>query len=207
MKTWAAAALAVVAASAVVICAVGLAHRAAPVASLKPAQAAIERVPPTDNMAALPRYDSLHEAAVAAAVKLYACSHYYECSTAIAKDQHGKFVVRPYLSSNDAGDNTEMSHGVPEGFELAADIHSHPCLPDTHEVSFFSPADVIEYIASRTTGYMLDECTGEVHEFIPGVTVPNETEMPGNPGTYSTHGLIIGKIPVEGKSVEANTRP
>jgi hypothetical protein len=165
----------------------------------------ISGAPDTDNFAALPRYDSLHEAAVAAAVKLYECSHYYECSTVIAKDKAGKFLIRPFLLSNDAGDNTEMSHGVPAGFELAADEHSHPCLPDSHEVSFFSPQDIMENTSTKTIGYMLDQCTGEVHEFIPGVTSPNETEMPGNPGVFSTHGKIVGKIPVDGKSVEPHT--
>ena len=173
----------------------------------KPRQVAIEIGPPVDNLASLPRYDSLHEAAVAAAAKLYACSHYYECSTVIAKDHTGKFIVRPFMTSDEQGDHVEMSHSVPAGFELAADIHSHPCLPDDHAPSYFSPQDVMANTATKTIGYMLDECTGKVHEFIPGVTKPNEELIAGRDGLYSTHGNIVGQIPVDGKASTPNFRP
>jgi hypothetical protein len=173
----------------------------------KPAQLVLEVVPPTDNLASLPRYDSLHEAAVAAAAKLYACSHYYECSTVVAKDKVGKFVVRPFMTSDEQGDHVEMSHTVPAGFELAADIHSHPCLPADHAPSYFSPQDVMANTATKTIGYMLDECTGKVHEFIPGVTKPDEELIDGTDGLYSTHGNIVGQIPVDGKPVTPDLRP
>ena len=161
-----------------------------------------------DPNAKLPRYDTLHEAAVVAATKLYECSHYYECGGVIATDLAGKYVIGPGLSSMAHGDETNVPHGVPTGWKFVAEIHSHPCLKDTHEVDFFSPQDLMGYQQGKFVGYMLDMCTGEVHEFVPGRDSPNDTEMlPGNPGDFATHGKIIGHIPVDGKSVEPNRRP
>lgn len=153
----------------------------------------------------LPRYDELHDAAAAAAQMLYACSHYYECGNIIAQDPNGKYVVGRVLASMDHGDEVQIPHGVPAGWKFIAEAHSHPCLKDSHEVPFFSPQDLMGYVSGRFTGYMLDQCTGDVHEFVPGRDSPNELEMPGNPGTFSTHGVIVAHIPVDGKSVEPVT--
>jgi hypothetical protein len=158
--------------------------------------------PAPDYFDKLPRYDTLHEAAAAAAVRLYACSRHYECGVVIAADAKGKYVIGPRLSSEDAGDHTDISHEVPPDWTSVADIHAHPCLSDSHEVDFFSPQDIMEYQTLKITGFMLDQCTGDIHEFVPGRDSPNDTEMPGNPGEYSTHGKIIGHIPVDHKIVE-----
>lgn len=156
----------------------------------------------------LPRYDDLREAAVEAARRLYQCSHYYECGGIIAQDPKGKYVIGPNMVTLDHGDEVNVPHGVPIGWKFVAEFHSHPCLPVTHEVSFFSPNDTSNYLENKIVGYMLDQCTGEVHEFVPGRDSPNDTEMlPGNPGSWSTHGRVIGKIEVDGLSVEAVTRP
>src|SRR6516225_12173609 len=40
----------------------------------------------------LPTYETLNEAALATAVRLYKCSHYYECYAVIAQRPDGKFV-------------------------------------------------------------------------------------------------------------------
>lgn len=160
-----------------------------------------------DPNAKLPRYDDLREAALVGAGKLYACSHYYECGGIIAQDPSGKYVLGPHIVSIMHGDEVQIGHAVPPGWKFVAEFHSHPCLPESHEVDYFSPQDLIGYISEHVTGYMLDLCKGDLHEFVPGRDSPNDTEMAGNPGIYSTHGRIVGHIPVDGKSVEPNQRP
>lgn len=147
----------------------------------------------------LPMYDTLEEAGVAGALRAYQCSHYYECGAPIAQRPDGKFVVGPMLSSR-AGDHTEMSHAVPKGWKLVADIHDHPCLADTHYTDFFSSQDLTGGYESKIVVFMGDQCTGKVHEFDYTKDSPNDTKVEED--TYLTHGRIIGSFPVDGKSAE-----
>lgn len=140
----------------------------------------------------LKRYDTLHEAAMRAALRLEECSHYYECSSVIVRDPvDGKFLVGP-TRTDYASDSVEIFKHVPARFTLVADVHSHPCLPN-HYTGFFSPDDAILSLTSRVTSYMVDLCTGSVHEFIPGTTRVDDTEVES--GRYLTEGAIIGRVP------------
>ncbi|HTS55226.1 MAG TPA: hypothetical protein VMH26_18305 [Burkholderiales bacterium] len=150
----------------------------------------------------LPAYDTLEEAAMQAALRLYRCSHAYECGAPIGRRPDGKFVVGP-ASSNYAGDNTGIGHSVPEGWTLAADIHTHPCLPDSHAPNYFSPEDYSDNLSRKIPGFMVNLCDGKIHEYIPGVTPIDE--LVESVGIYTTQGKIIGTIPVDGKSQEPDT--
>ena len=152
----------------------------------------------------LPAYDNLQEAAVHAIARDYQCSHAYECAGVIAQRPDGKYVVGP-VHSDYAGDHVHVPHGVPAGWRLIADQHTHPCLAESHEVGFFSPDDLQGDISEKLIGIMGDLCTGEVHLFNPASDVPNAVELPGNAGVFSTKGHIIGKITVDGKSMEPDT--
>ncbi len=137
------------------------------------------------------RFDTLREAAIYAAERLEKCSHYYECSGFIDIDPQGKFAVGP-VRTDYASDNVRVIDSIgPSDWKSAAGIHSHPCLPE-HEPSFFSPEDMIGAITSRIPQYMVDLCTGDVHEFLPGITKPDETLT--NEGIYMTHGNIVGHV-------------
>jgi hypothetical protein len=142
------------------------------------------------TLAELTRFGTLHEAVMYDAVRLERCSHYYECAGVIAIDPSGKFVASA-VHSDYAGDHVSMNHDVPPGWVLAADIHSHPCVPH-HVPSMFSPQDMIGSIITRTTSFMVDFCTGDVHEFIPGVTRPDL--MPVD-NIWLTPGIIVGHVP------------
>lgn len=152
----------------------------------------------------LPAYPTLEEAGVYAAKRLYQCSHVYECGGVIAKRPDGKFEVGPVSSSYD-GDHVGIDHSVPPGYKMVADYHSHPCLPDSHAVEFFSPQDIAGDTALRIVGFMLDECTGAVHEFTPGRDAPNDVQVDEMELIFLTRGRVVGHIVVDGKNQEPKT--
>lgn len=155
---------------------------------------------PQQKLDMLPRFASLHEAAVYGAARLERCSHYYECGAEIATDSAGKFVMSG-VTTNYKSDSVRIPEAVPLGFKLVADIHSHPCLPNAYP-QVFSPDDIISSITTRTTAYLVDLCTGKVHEFVPGVTKPDEVLIDDD--TWLTEGVVIGQVaafPDEPKAV------
>lgn len=173
----------------------------AAVSPLTVAQIPISLIAALDD---LPAYDTLEEAGVHAIARAYQCSHAYECGGPIAQRPDGKFVVGPVYSSY-LGDSLEMHHGVPPGWKLVADYHTHPCLPQHHDVPYFSPQDLEGYLSERLPGFMGDLCTGNVHEFVPGKDAPDNEEPPNDPGVHLTQGRIVGHIAVDGIDQEPNT--
>ena len=160
-----------------------------------------KKVAPT-GADALPGYDTLEEAAVHMAARLYQCSHAYECAGVIAqRPSDGKFVNGPVRSSY-SGDSVEYSLTVPEGWKLAAAAHSHPCNPQSHANPYFSPMDLQGYLTYKVTGIMVDLCTGKVHEFDYLRDSPNNESPPEMPGSWMTQGRIVGQIDVDGASQE-----
>lgn len=166
-------------------------------------QVDIAGVAAPEYLGKLAAYDTLEEAGVHAIERAYKCSHVYECGGPIAKRPDGKFVVGPVLS-DEQSDHTTVSHAVPYPFELAADYHTHPCLPDTHEIAVFSPTDLIGSLSTKTVAFMGDLCTGEVHEFDPATDKPNDVMIPGA-DVYTSAGRVVGHITVDGANVEAKT--
>jgi len=153
----------------------------------------------------LPAYDTLEEAAVYGAKRLYLCSHVYECGALIAQriDDH-KYVIGPVASSY-AGDHVNFSRNAPPTVKIVATIHSHPCLPESHEVPYFSPEDTADDISHGQPGFLLNQCTGEVSVFDPHGKPTFERLPDYDDDVYLSKGVIIGKIPVDGKSVEPVT--
>lgn len=137
------------------------------------------------------RFNSLHDAAMYGAARLEQCSRFYECSGFITLDPKGKFAVSP-VRTDYASDHVHMDDSTnPSDWKIQADIHSHPCLPH-HYTGLFSPEDMMGSILGRLTSYMVDMCTGEVHEFIPGVTKPDVTQIDDD--TWLSPGKVIGKV-------------
>jgi len=153
---------------------------------------------------ALPAFDTLQEAGVYGIVRSYLCSPYYECGGIIIRRLgDGKYVVGP-VHTDYSGDSLEQDHHVPPGYVLVADFHTHPCLPQSHSVSYFSPQDISGNLAEHTIGFMGDLCSGDVHEFDPLKDRPADEPVPGTPGIYSTRGRVIGHVQITRVSLEAD---
>jgi proteasome lid subunit RPN8/RPN11 len=45
--------------------------------------------------------------------------------------------------------------------------HTHPCKPEEYFPQYFSPQDLVSAFFWHVPTFMLDECTGKVHEFDP----------------------------------------
>lgn len=86
---------------------------------------------------------------------------------------------------------------LPVGAKLIATYHVHPCLAGYyHQV--FSKTDVIAAFMHGLPEFMLDECSGLVHEFDPHVDKPRDTgieaEIVGPNGEGITIHLPSGRI-------------
>jgi proteasome lid subunit RPN8/RPN11 len=53
------------------------------------------------------------------------------------------------------------------GDVLVGLYHTHPCKPEEYFPQYFSPQDLVSAFYWHVPTFMLDECTGEVHEFDP----------------------------------------
>jgi len=53
------------------------------------------------------------------------------------------------------------------GNVLVGIYHTHPCKPDEYFSQYFSPQDLVSAFYYHVPSFILDECTGEVHEFDP----------------------------------------
>jgi hypothetical protein len=53
------------------------------------------------------------------------------------------------------------------GDTLVGLYHTHPCKPDEYFSQYFSPQDLVSAFYYHVPSFILDECTGEVHEFDP----------------------------------------
>lgn len=61
------------------------------------------------------------------------------------------------------------------GDTLVALYHTHPCKPREYFPQYFSPQDLISAFFWHVPTFMLDECTGDVHEFDPAVDKARDT--------------------------------
>jgi hypothetical protein len=161
------------------------------------------KAPAPTGADALPAYDTVEEAAVHDAERLYKCSRAYECAGVIAQRPDGKFVVGPVRSSY-SGDSVEYSLTVPMGWKLAAAVHTHPCNAQSHANPYFSPQDINGYLTYKVLGIMVNLCDGKVHEFDWTRDPPNNESPPEMEGTWMTQGRIVGQITVDGVSQEPN---
>ncbi len=153
-----------------------------------------------------PRYfKTADEAAIYVVTKIYERSHYYEFGGVILKSPKGYAISIP----------TTQHHGMdvsfeedPESFEfpIVATYHVHPCLKNAFS-SVFSPQDLAGSRVTKTPGYVLDECTGDVHYWAPGdgyLDVDALLKLGVNPmdvmrgAVQLSPGRIVGHIAVDG---------
>ena len=138
------------------------------------------------------RFEHLRQAAMYAADRLEKCSHYYECSGYIVLDPSKKFVVSPVRTDYNSDSVRVDDEDAPSDWKVVADFHSHPCVPH-HYTELFSGEDMMGAILGRKIAYMVDLCSGNVHEFLPGIDKPDM--VPVHDGTeWLSAGTIIGHV-------------
>ena len=143
-------------------------------------------------------------AAIYVVTRIYERSHYYEYGGVIVKSPKGYAISPP----------TTQHHGMdvsfeedPESFDypVVATYHVHPCIKNAFS-SVFSPQDLAGSRVARTPGYVLDECTGDIHFWAPGdgyLDADAMLKLGVDPITLMTGvqlspGRVIGKIAVDG---------
>jgi hypothetical protein len=152
-----------------------------------------------EMMGKLHSFPTLREAGMYGIQRSYQCSHYYECGGVIAQGPDGRFIVG-VTRTNFKGDSVALTHIAPPGYKVVADFHTHPCLPVSHYAHYFSPEDTANDTFNHVIGFLGDLCTGEVHEYDPSTMAPGDTQLEDD--VFSTAGKIIGKIKVDGVSLE-----
>ena len=101
-------------------------------------------------------------------------------------------------------DSVEMDPSKQQapGDMLVALYHTHPCNPRDYFPQYFSPQDLISAFFWHVPTFILDECTGEVHEFDPaldrvsdsGVVVEVRTKSGRSRRVRLPAGRIVGNI-------------
>lgn len=81
----------------------------------------------------------------------------------------GQLAYSPVPRTLKLVDAAEMDAGkqLVSGDTLLGLYHTHPCKPDAYFSQYFSPADLISAFFWKVPTFILDECTGKVHEFDP----------------------------------------
>lgn len=149
--------------------------------------------------------DTAVEAAIYALKKAYdEHPHYYEYGGVVMQMPSGRFnSSTPRTEGNASGMNIVYDFMAYDGqYPIVADYHTHPCM-DGYNPSLFSDTDLKSAREYRLPGYMLDECTGDVHLWAPGdpYYVPPELRGDVMPNQYNAFGRIVGHIPVDGLHV------
>lgn len=100
------------------------------------------------------------------------------------------------------------------GDMLVALYHTHPCKPREYFPQYFSPQDLISAFFWHVPTFILDECTGEVHEFDPALDRASETGVVVEIRTKSGRsrrvrlpaGRVVGNIGDRGPDLSAIER-
>jgi hypothetical protein len=83
--------------------------------------------------------------------------------------RNGQLTYSPFPSTLKLVDAVDMDVEKQRisGDTLVGLYHTHPCKPDAYFSQYFSPSDLISAFFWHVPTFMLDECTGQVHEFDP----------------------------------------
>ena len=92
------------------------------------------------------------------------------------------------------------------GDMLVALYHTHPCKPREYFPQYYSPQDLISAFFYHVPTFILDECTGDVHEFDPaidrvsdtGVVVQIQTKSGRTRHVRLPAGRVVGNIGDQG---------
>jgi hypothetical protein len=149
-------------------------------------------------------FPTMDAAALYVVEKIYERSHYYEFGGVIVKGSKGFMISLP--STQHHGMDVSFDED-PESFDylIVATYHVHPCLKNAFP-SVFSPQDMAGSRITKSPGYVLDECTGDLHYWAPGdgyLDADALLKLGVNPvalmqGVQLSPGKIVGHIAVDG---------
>lgn len=145
-------------------------------------------------------YDTMDEAAVAALRLSYGITPAYEVGGIIAKLPDGKFAIgKP--NTDLSGDSISSIDLDPLNYPgvIVAWFHTHPCMPNTHLPTLFSPPDLATSRTYRYPGYMANLCTGKVAKYDPAVDQLTAEEV-----HEGWQGPIVGSFAVDGTALDVN---
>ena len=129
-------------------------------------------------------------------------------------NRHGALLYVSAPHTDQASD-----HVIPDiltrllpGDKLAGIYHNHPCYSTTHYTDYFSRADLIQAKFYDVPAFMLDNCTGDVHEFdwsVDNVRATGKDQhviLPdGRAVVYHlTPGRIVGNIGITSRNLDAD---
>jgi hypothetical protein len=99
----------------------------------------------------------------------YAPNGYRWEFSGILVTREGQLTYSPFPSTLKLVDAVEMDVEKQRvsGDTLVGLYHTHPCKPGAYFSQYFSPADLISAFFWHVPTFILDECTGKVHEFDP----------------------------------------
>lgn len=136
--------------------------------------------------------------------RIYERSHYYEYGGVIVKSPQGYAIGQPRTQYH--GMDVEFDED-PEAYDypIVATYHVHPCLKYAFP-SVFSPQDLSGSRSANHPGYVLDECTGDLHYWAPGdgyLSAEALLKLGVSPtalmhGVQLSPGKIVGQIIVDG---------
>ncbi len=159
--------------------------------------------PPADDRPVLATMDAAALFALKTAYDKH--PHWYEFGGVIVKQPNGTFSASTPITIGHA-DNMDINEDYEHydgGFPIVADYHTHPCI-DGYVPGVFSPADLHSSRESVHGGYILDECTGDVHYWAPGdpYTTEGLSVMEIARGVQIAAGKVVGHVDVDGKRIQ-----
>lgn len=173
----------------------------APGGNLVQCEAEIEEQP---ELNVVKYFQTADAAALYVVGKIYERSHYYEYGGVILKTSLGYAISAPATQHH--GMDVEFNED-PEAYDfpIVATYHVHPCLKNAAP-SVFSPQDLAGSRATKTPGYVLDECTGDLHYWAPGdsylgvdaLLLLGVGPVALSHGIQLSPGKIVGHIAVDG---------
>jgi proteasome lid subunit RPN8/RPN11 len=151
-------------------------------------------------------------------VAIYALRAAFESSSGQNWEYGGVIVLRnrelifttPTTSFNDHHVNIIPTPYMQKGDVLMGTFHTHPCRPVTYLGKYFSVLDMNLVRDYLVPAFILDECTGDVHEFDPFVDDPkaNGIYVPDFPKMrFLTSGRVVGNIGKRGVDLDAQGTP
>ena len=157
-------------------------------------------------------FDSFANAATYAVALSYEKTNTFESSGVVVVRGDMRFqVTQPVTESS--GDSVGIPSFKRPGYVVVADYHTHPCLPYTHFVVWFSPEDIEEAEGDNNEpavgAVMGDFCTGNVHAWAFGTDPVGdhlEHDDDGTPVALTT-GRVIGHIALTKRPVVIETPP
>ena len=160
---------------------------------------------PTAEQAAAFQTDSIQGTAVRALRwAFYARNGYRWEYSGILIRRNGQLGYSAFPRTLKKVDAVEMDPSKQQapGDMLVALYHTHPCNPRDYFPQYYSPQDLISAFFWHVPTFILDECTGEVHEFDPvldrvsdtGVVVDIQTKSGRTRHVRLPAGRIVGNI-------------